>query len=336
MMKKPGKSRLQKMTKNNMLLNELASVLMEASSVLIYPHVKVDGDGLGSSAAICCALRKLGKEAYVLLEDKVPDYLQFLDKDYCIHDPEILRNPDVALAVDCSDPTRFPERQESYERGKIKACVDHHAISQSLGDICIVDEKAAAAAELAYKLILSLHVELAPEMAEPLYTGILTDTGRFQYSNTTPETHRIAAELLEAGVDSNKIHTLIYSNVSLGKTRITARSLMDLKLLYGGQVALTRVTQAMLAETGAMMEETEGIVENLRSIDGVEVAAFLKEEGPEFTRVSFRAKTWANVGAVAAQFEGGGHVKAAGCSIYKSIDEAEALVIQALGGIFQE
>ncbi|MBQ9931948.1 MAG: bifunctional oligoribonuclease/PAP phosphatase NrnA [Firmicutes bacterium] len=320
--------------KNNHVLNEMASALKEATSVLIYPHIKADGDGLGSAAALCHALRKMGKEAYILMEEKVSETLKFLDRGYCIYDASLLPSPDLTMALDCSDHTRFPGRSDSYESGKVKICLDHHMTACPLGDICFVDPHAAATGELVYQLLMEMGVELDLEMAESLYTAILTDTGRFQYSNTSPATHQLAAKLLAIGVDSNKIHNQIYSNVSLGKLRITSMALSGVKLYFDGQVSVARVTRSMLEEAGALMEDTEGIVDALRSIQGVEVAVFLKEEEPEHIRASLRAKSWAEVDSVATRFEGGGHKKAAGCSLYTNIDEAEALIIDAVRGIF--
>ena len=160
------------------------------------------------------------------------------------------------------------------------------------------------------------------EIAEALYTCIITDTGYFQYSNTTKETHLIAAELLDAGIDHNKLTVLLYQNTKLERLRITCRVLDTMELFADGKAAIACVTQQMLAEEGVVMEDAEGSIDLLRNIMGVEIAAILKEREPGVIKVSMRAKTTANVAEIAAEFGGGGHIKAAGCTFETDMQTA--------------
>ena len=157
--------------------------------------------------------------------------------------------------------------------------------------------------------------------AASLYTGISTDTGNFQYSNTTPETHMIAAELMKTGMDHVSITVALYQNVSLTKVRLEARILDKMEIFAGGKAVISYVDSSMLREVSAKMEDSESAIDTLRNIEGVEIAAFLKEKG-DAVKVSMRAKSAGRVDEIAVKFGGGGHAKAAGCTLEMSIAEA--------------
>lgn len=311
-------------------IREIGRQLLMAESVLLFPHIQMDGDALGSAAALCRALRNAGKQAAVLIEDEVPEYIGFLDHNYCSTDQNVISEPDVCICIDCGEVLRFPKRESKFFQGKKTACIDHHATSQPFADYNFIDPKAAATAEIIYKLLISMNLPIDKEIGEALYTGICTDTGNFQYSNTTKESHLIAAELYDAGIDHAKIAVALYQNTSLSKLKITNKILDRIELFCQGKAAVSYVDRKMLQETGAAIEDTEGSVETLRNIKGVEIAAFLKEKETNLIKVSMRAKTWGNVAEIAAQFGGGGHVKAAGCSLHTDMDTARRQISQAI------
>lgn len=307
--------------KNN-TIDLIVTQLKTAKTILLFPHVNMDGDTLGSAVALCYALRKMDKECYVLIEDDIPANLTFLDNNYCTKDMSILPVQDLSICIDCGDANRFALRKEKFNQGKKSICIDHHLTTVQYCDINLVDSNAAATGQLIYHILLALGVKMNQEIGEAIFAAITTDTGNFQYSNTTKETHEIVAALYDAGIDSNKVSVCLYENVRLERLLIQNKALSTLTTLCGGKVAMAYVTQEMIKEVGASMDETEGVVELLRSISGIEIAAFLKETEPEKVKISLRAKGKANVSGIAETIGGGGHAKAAGCTINKNLTEA--------------
>ena len=327
--------------KSNASLKELAGFLKAADKIVIFTHTNPDGDALGSAAALCRVLRKMGKISWILMDEEVPDYISFMDTEFCTRDKECVKDHDISICVDCGEYSRFPALADKFDEGKLKLCVDHHATGDGFGDHYYIDPSEAATCQLVYKLIKELETAVAEEcektgnedvnaaigslidrtVAESLYTGINTDTGSFQYSNTMAETHAIAAELMSYGVDHTAINVKLYQTIPMTKLKIQSAILQRAELLFGGQVAVGYVTGEMLDEAGAVLDDAEGTIDMLRNIEGVEIAAFLKEKG-DAVKVSMRAKSHANVAEIVSVFGGGGHVKAAGCTLEMGMEEA--------------
>ncbi len=315
---------------NKSILDQIANKLKEARTILLYPHMIMDGDTLGSSVALCIALRKMGKKAHVLIEDEIPSYLLFLEKDYCTFDQDVLEAPDISISVDCSDIERFVLRKDKFLTGRFSICLDHHRTNNFFADMNYIDVNAGATGEIVYDLIKAMDVELDVEMAEAIYTAITTDTGNFQYTNTTKITHLITADLFDIGIDLEKISVEVYQNIRHEKLKIMNEVIDTLEMLCDGKADIAYVTQEMLANTGALMEETEGIIEILRNISGVEISAFLKESKPDEIKVGLRAKTYGDVSIIAQSFGGGGHRKAAGCTLNATLEEAKHKISAAI------
>ncbi len=311
-------------------MERIAEKLLSINSILLFPHVNMDGDCLGSSVALCKGLRALGKTAYVLIEDEIPENLSFLDNSYCTFDQNIIENPDVCMTVDCATIERFEKRKEKFLQGKTLMCIDHHSTSKSFAEYNLIDSKAAATGELVYKLLLLMKAPLDAEIGEALYAAISTDTGNFQYSNTTRETHEIIADLYDLGINHSKVSVEIYQNIRQEKLLMTSISLSTMKLLLNGRVAIAYLRQKALTETGATIDEAEGIVETLRSIGGVEVAIFLKETMEGNVKVSMRAKKDFDVAKFSAKFGGGGHVKAAGFTMNEPIEKCIDIITEEI------
>lgn len=320
----------------NSTLKEMAEILSASGSVLLFTHINMDGDTLGSSAALCAALRKLGKQAHILIEDDVPAFLRFLDKGYCSYDVEVIENPDVCLCIDCGDVGRFKKRKDKYFEGKQKGCIDHHVTTEPFADFNFIDPKAAATGEIIFDLIKILGVEIDIDIAAAIFAAITTDTGNFQYSNTTRKTHLIAAELIDCGLNPNEVSVALYQNNRLEKLVLQTAVLQGLEVFSEGRGAICGITKRMLKDTQGKMEETEGVIEIIRSISGIEVAAFVKEIGEETCKVSMRSKNFVNVAEMSKRFQGGGHARAAGFTVQQSFEETKetvrALVSQYLEG----
>ncbi|HPO04305.1 MAG TPA: bifunctional oligoribonuclease/PAP phosphatase NrnA [Bacillota bacterium] len=314
---------------NKGTIKKVAALLSDADSVLIFPHMQMDGDAMGASAALCGALRRQGKKADVLIEDKIPENLRFLDKGYCIQD---YRNnkTDVCIALDCSDFLRIEKRQDIFKNGRQTVMIDHHTTSQPFADINYIDPSSSSTGEIVFLILKQMGVRIDPDAAEALFAAIATDTGGFLYSSTSEKTHLAVAELYKAGLNHNRAVVEIYQKKRIEKVKLISRILGTMEMIHGGKANLAVMTQQMLADTGAYPEETEGLVEELRNINGVEISAFLKEEEGA-VRVTMRSKSRADVSAIAMEYGGGGHTKAAGCTIPGGIDEARQLIADSIG-----
>ena len=315
--------------KNN-TLSEIAQKLSEANTIFLFPHMRVDGDALGSCMALCLALCRQGKQAQILIEDEIPQNLLFLTEDKYITTECHVSTPDLCIAVDCSDPTRFEKRQSMFDSAACKICIDHHETTCYFADYNYIDPVAAATGQIIFDLLKAMNVTMDQRIANALYTALATDTGNFSYSNTTRRTHEIVAELYDHGLDNSYVCNEVYGSVRQEQIAIHSIALSSMKVFSHGKAAMTCVTQDMLQKTGAKLSETDGIVEKMRNICGVEISALLKEEDEKTVKVSLRAKTTANVAELAQQFGGGGHKKAAGCTIRKPLEEAKKEIEEAI------
>lgn len=314
----------------NNTFREIAEVFLGAESVLIYPHINMDGDAAGSAAALCKALRLLGKDAYILIEDPLPANLKFLDKGYFTNHQDIIKNPDVSVCVDCGDTERFLMRRSKFYEGKTTVCIDHHQTTVEFCNYNHVNSEAASTGELVFQIVKEMGIEQDAEIGEAIFAAITTDTGNFQYSNTNRNCHLIMAELYDWGVDTNRISMELYENSRPEKLKITAKALENLEIIGGGKGAIAYVTRVQMEETGADYDETDEIVNVLRSISGVEYAAFLKEKYYGQIWVSLRTKRDGDVARIASRHYGGGHARAAGCKLYMSVEDAVHLIKREL------
>jgi phosphoesterase RecJ-like protein len=315
--------------KNNSL-EEIAAALLRARTVLLFPHISVDGDAMGSSVALCAALRKAGKTAHVVIEEDLPDMVSFLDNGHCTRDPRLQESPDVCVCIDCGEYARFPKREALFRSGARTICVDHHKTTKPFLDLNYIDDNAAATAEIVYDLIPLLGVEIDEEIGGALYVGIVTDTGKFQYANTTQKTHLIAARLHALGVRTYEISIMLYQNERLEKRLLESRILSEAELFADGRAVISCITMKMLRETGGRFDETDGVTEALRDIRGVELACLLKEKTARTIKVSRRSKQAFDAAAFSEEYGGGGHVRAAGFTIKGRVGEVKTLLMRRL------
>lgn len=306
---------------SNASLSEIGSMLRSAESIILFPHESPDGDALGSCAALCRVLRNEGKDAWVLLDEDVKGYLEFMDTEYCTADRDCVTAPDICMCIDCSEEKRFSRRAEKFREGRMRLCIDHHVTAGSFGDLYYIDGDEAATAQIIYKLLRAMDAEIGQTVAESLYVGISTDTGSFRHSNTTAETHMIASRLFGCGIDHQKLVINLYNSVSYKQTRMESAILEKMELIADGRAAVSYVTGAMLKAENAELGDCEAVIDRLRDIKGVEIAAFLKEKNGA-VKVSMRAKSYGRVDSIAVKYGGGGHVKAAGCTLEMPMDKA--------------
>lgn len=316
--------------KNN-TYQEIAARLLQLNNILIFPHVNMDGDALGSSSALCMGLRKLGKKAAILVSEDTPKNLDFLGQGMLVQEPDF--TAELAIMLDCSGMNRIPQREECFEAAPVKAVIDHHGVTgdQPEFDFGRIEPDSAATGELVALLLREMGVDFDVPIAEALFAAITTDSGNFQHSNTTARTHRIAADLYSVeGFNSKHVSNLIYNRRSIQSIRLNSLVMSGIHMYREGKIAIARVSQEILRETGCDLSECEGFVQDLMSIDGVEVGCLLKEAEPSVIRCSLRSRARVNVAEVASSLGGGGHVPAAGCRIRKPLEEAETIISERI------
>jgi phosphoesterase RecJ-like protein len=321
------------MTDLDTAMNEAAAVLAEAESVAVVGHVGPDGDALGSAIGLALAARRAGKSAYATFGEPfvVPDQLRFLVTDVLVAPGELAGETfDVAVAVDVAAPNRLGSAAVITERAGKFVVIDHHVTNAGFGDVSVVDPKAAATAEVIHRLLVGLDWEIDEQIAEALYVGLVTDTGRFQYSATSPAVHMIAADLLQRGVAPDRIGRHIYEESPFGYLQVAGAVLSRAELMPEVSLVWSRLTVEDLAGAGIAYEQADGLIDLIRVAEEAEVACLLRELGDGKTKGSLRSRGTADVGAVAATLGGGGHHNAAGFTFAGTPDEAIARVAASL------
>jgi phosphoesterase RecJ-like protein len=309
-----------------------AEFLRAATSVGIVSHVDPDGDSLGSSLGLAWILDAAGKRARVHLPAKVPRQYAFLPGERFIHVGEEPGPDHEQVAVlDCTSPSRLGPLEKIVHAGAPVLNIDHHADNTHFGDALRVDPSAAATAILIWEIAQGAGLAIPKEAAECLYTGILTDTGRFTFANTDERALRTSADLIRAGAEAGKIANHVYEQRPESAVRLLGEALETLELREDGRVACLHVTQEMLAATGALPEETEGFAAYARSIAGVQVGIFLRETEDGSVKVSFRSMGGVPIDGVANQFGGGGHPVAAGARVPGPLQTAKERILRAVG-----
>src|SRR5512146_743988 len=313
-------------------LAAVAEALRGHERFLVTTHENPDGDALGSMLAATLGLRQLGKDAEMVLVGEAP-----LPREYGFMElTGLLRAvPDdaeerVLVCVDCANERRIGEDPALLRRAPTVLNVDHHHDNSRFGDVALVVAEASSTSEIVRDLFRVIGVEVTPEIAEPLYIGLVTDTGRFQYSNTTPKALRLAAELVEAGADAHHVFQHVYENVDFAKLKLLARVLDRAQVYEGGGLVVSYLLRADFDDVGAEEPYSEGMIDYLRAVEGARMAAMIREpprdEGPA-RRVSLRASSdEIDVSAIARASGGGGHPQAAGFSSESSIEEITAFL----------
>ncbi|HET6250131.1 MAG TPA: bifunctional oligoribonuclease/PAP phosphatase NrnA [Tepidisphaeraceae bacterium] len=317
--------------------------LGNARRVLVTTHVRPDGDALGTAAAMVLGMRAKNIAAEVLLLSHLPTKYAFVFKEAGIvhHDAEAgwpaslsLADFDLLLVVDTGTWSQLPGLKEKIAGWNVpKLVVDHHLTQEDWADAKLVVTEAAAAAEIAAELLDQWEVKLDEPIARALFLAISSDTGWFQFSNTRPYTLRLAARLIEAGVNIDQMYQLMYQNERAARVTLQTRALQSLELMQDGRLAVMRVRKKDFEETNANVPDTENLINVPLQIRTVEVSILLtepKDFGP--VRISLRSKGQVDVARFAEQFGGGGHARASGLKIEGTLDEARDKVVGAMVG----
>ena len=313
-------------------LDNILNLIRANQSFLVVSHENPDCDALGSTIAMALVLRELGKDVIMYNKDGVPEYLRFLPECSGVADSldHVTDQVEVVMLLDCADISRPGKEFESLISNNdfTLAFIDHHASNSAGSEYCLIDEKASSTGVLLYRMIKRIGVSISPDVAECLFSTIVGDTGSFRYSNTCSETFIIAAELVDCGADPEKISRFIYDNEPLRKVMLRTLAMNTLEVT--GKIAFLHVSSEMFEQTGTQKEHTEGLVSMARSIEGIEVAVFLRQESALDWKVSLRSKEYVDVARIAGRYGGGGHRRAAGCVISAPLDTVKRRLLSSI------
>lgn len=306
-------------------VSQAATLLAEHDRILILTHHFPDGDTLGSAFALCRALRHLGKEARVVCHDPIPEKYNYMFEDLAPADFE----PEFVCAVDVADRALLGDSLQSYADRTV-LCIDHHAVHRDFEQQLLLDATMGATAMLILQVIEELGVSVDTAMADCLYTGMATDTGCFKYSNTTPLTHRMAAQLMEAGAHAEQINRAMFDIKSRARLSLEQQALQSIQFYNDGRIAVMFITEEMMQSSGACEGDMEGLSPLPRQIEGVWVGATLRRKADGNYKVSVRTGTHADAAGICTLLGGGGHARAAGCTLSGERDDVTAQLLKAI------
>ena len=309
-----------------MTLDDIKKAIEKAKTVVIETHESPDGDAIGSSLAMMLALKSIGKDVDVI----IPTYartFQFLPGADEIKTEGRDIKYDLGISLDCTDTKRLKGYEPYFENAKTTICIDHHGSNKMFADINYVDPVSPACAQILIIVLNKLGIEINKEIGTCILTGIITDTGGFKYEGVTTETFEFVAELLRKGVNVSDTYKRVMQTRTKGNFLLSKRAMDRLEFFEDGKIAFTYITKKDEEEVNAEEGDHEGIVDMGRDIEGVEVSVFLREADNGAFKASLRSNNYVNVSDVCFLFNGGGHIKAAGCTINLGLDEAKEKII---------
>ena len=318
---------------SNSTLDAIASVLRNKQRFLVLSHFRPDGDAIGCALAMGLCLKEMGKEVKVWNEDGLPQRFAFLQQSALINTPpQAAEAFEVVIVLDTAVRNRVGARcLEKIAPGALWINIDHHVSNDRLGDLLYIDSAAPAAGQILFELFQQCGLPLTPPMADALYAAISTDTGSFQYPNTTARTYEIAAELVRLGVNIGAINQALYENSPRRRLELLRALLNVLRFSSGERVASFALSAQTAFDLGTIPDDTEGLIDTIRSIEGVVVAAFFEELEGGLIRLSLRSKdARVDVCAICGEFGGGGHTLASGARVAGTLSEVQERVLAAI------
>ncbi|MDR1159252.1 MAG: bifunctional oligoribonuclease/PAP phosphatase NrnA [Syntrophomonadaceae bacterium] len=314
--------------KNN-TLQEISSKLLSKKEWLITGHSIPDGDCVGSVLGLYHALKAVGKEAAMLLEDPIPEIYGFIEGARLIKKPDELENiPDAIVCLDCSDLERMGNKTRKIISGCSECInIDHHMTNSYFGDLNYVDIEAAATGEIIVDLLSCMEADINTNVAQALFSALVTDSGSFMNNNTTAATMKKAAVLLESGLDISKIRVHLFESKPELEVLLLRYALNSISFHCNKKIACMHLFYEDMKELGALDFHPEGIIDYTRRIEGVEIGILFREIAPGLVKVGFRAKNMIDVALLAQNFGGGGHRQAAGAKINGNINEVMQKVL---------
>ena len=311
------------MINNGITVQQAAEYLLNADNILLLCHKNPDGDTLGSAGGLMYALKKLGKMCAVACNDTIPEKYDFLGLE--IYEGQFI--PDYIVSVDIADTKLLGDKMADYA-DRIDLCIDHHPSNTGYATMVCCDGSLPAAAQLMLQIVQAMGVELDINIANCLYTGLMTDTGCFKYSATTAETHIAAAHLLGAGAEHNFIANRFFMSKSRKTIALEKHALNTLEYYFDDRCAVIELPLTVLSEIGAQPGDVDGIAAMPRAIEGVDVGITIRQISENSFKVSVRTNENANANEIAAGLGGGGHTKAAGCEVMGSMESVKNAVLR--------
>lgn len=307
-----------------MIVAEIGKIVRELNDFAIVAHTSPDGDSLGSCLGLYNFLIENNKSADVFLDGDIPAKYTFLPNIKDIKDIKQRKNSYSCLMVlDSGDIDRIGNCRELVDISELVINIDHHMTNSLFGQINLLDTNASSVGEMIYNLLRLNNFTISRNTAECIYTSILTDTGGFKYSNTTPVTMSIAGELMGTNINFTEINRRVFDIKTIPQVKLMSKVSSTLDITLDNKVALLYLTAGMLEECGAKEDDASEFINFARDIEGVEVAALIKEIDANKTRVSLRSKTYVDVSKIAEHFGGGGHTRASGCTIGSDIHSSK-------------
>lgn len=297
-------------------------LIKHSESIAVFMHVTPDGDCIGSALALCLFLKKCGKKAECFSpncnSDNIPTKYKFLPGIDLINATQASREYDLCIAVDVADISRFGDMCfRMFMKGRENLIIDHHGDDKRFAQNVIVEENAASTTQILYKILVRYNSKLIDaDIATCLYVGLATDSGSFSFQNTSTETHQIAAELIKFDMNTSDIVRKVMKDIDLNVFKLKSRVLNRAEFFDDGYIGLISFFREDFSETGTTDKDTEGIINSILDISGIEVAIAISEINDNAYKVSFRSKTKVNAAACARCFGGGGHFHASGCRAY--------------------
>ncbi|HEX9912350.1 MAG TPA: bifunctional oligoribonuclease/PAP phosphatase NrnA [candidate division Zixibacteria bacterium] len=312
--------------------DQIIELVEKSKRILITSHIDPDGDSIGSQLALKGWLDNLAKEVRIINWGKTPSRYLFLDDKRSIEDldsPSIKTwDADMVFVLECPNLERIGKVRELIREGNKIVNLDHHPDNSAFGDLNCIDTEASALGEIIYELLIYAGYKLNKEVATQLYSAILTDTGRFRFSNTTPKSLKICADLISRGANPKEINNKIYYNNSEPALRLLGFVLQNLEVLEDGKVSFMVIGQKNLKDFKVPVEDIEGFVDYSLFLKGVEVGALFKQKDKTLTKVSLRSQNSFDVASLARIFGGGGHKNAAGCTLNHDLNSAKKLILK--------
>jgi phosphoesterase RecJ-like protein len=316
-------------------MKQIIQQLKNSRSVLIASHINPDGDALGSLLAMGLAMDVLNIKATLYNESDIPADYRFLPEVDRIQNQISRVHPyETAIILDCSNLDRIGRATDIVTQIPMVINIDHHATNTRFGERRLIDDKACATVELVFRLLKEMAIPISLAMATSIYTGIVTDTGSFRFSNTNASAFEICNEMVQLGVKPVEIARHLYGPCSLGRIKLLNQALESIEISNNGSLSLMTLTQKMLRETGTQPEDADGLIHYARRIEDVKMAAMIQEQtnGRKYAtadkkyHVSLRSNGSIDVAAIAATFGGGGHPSAAGFSIESTIKKIKETI----------
>lgn len=308
-----------------MTVDNILEEIKKAERIAILTHENPDGDAIGSSLAMYMALQKMGKKADLIIPE-LPKAYRFLPRVEDVKKEGSSEPYDLAIALDAATIKMLNGWSNYFETAKVKVVIDHHGTNTMYGDYNYVNPASPACAQILITILEYFEVEIDKEIGTCILTGIITDTGGFQYQSTTPETFEFAAELLKKGVNVSNVYKKVMNTKTRANFELRKRAIERMEFVEDGKISITYITMQDQEEVGAESGDHEGIVEEGRAIEGVEVSIFLRETEKGY-RASLRSNEYVNVSDVCLMFGGGGHLHAAGCTISQNLEQVKEKLI---------